>query len=241
MARAFLTSPRCCIRDLEPFGWKRWMDADLLYSKGRVLGHKRAKRNTRPNTSLLQIEGVATKEDAQFYLGKVGLRGRGNYCTAEKGETCRRMCVHVVGVARRPHPDLACTHPPFCTPPAHPHLLLHPSAMTFLPTSHAVAVAIVTVVVGCASLSWLQMAVDVVFQVGPSVVGAFASWGRRRLTQYAWYPAVWEPPAREADGELCDRRMYYGSVDYIVYPFCAVPYTITKKMYAHILPQCTFV
>lgn len=42
-----------------------------LYSKGRVLGHKRAKRNTRPNTSLLQIEGVATKEDAQFYLGKV--------------------------------------------------------------------------------------------------------------------------------------------------------------------------
>ena len=44
-----------------------------LYSKGRVLGHKRAKRNTRPNTSLIQIEGVATKEDAQFYLGKVCL------------------------------------------------------------------------------------------------------------------------------------------------------------------------
>ena len=45
--------------------------AHRLYSKGRILGHKRAKRNTRPNTSLLQIEGVATKEDAQFYLGKV--------------------------------------------------------------------------------------------------------------------------------------------------------------------------
>ncbi len=43
---------------------------DRLYAKGRILGHKRAKRNTRPNTSLLQIEGVATKEDAQFYLGK---------------------------------------------------------------------------------------------------------------------------------------------------------------------------
>ena len=42
-----------------------------LYSKGRVLGHKRSKRNSSPNTSLLQIEGVATKEDAQFYLGKV--------------------------------------------------------------------------------------------------------------------------------------------------------------------------
>ena len=42
-----------------------------LYSKGRVLGHKRAKRNSSPNTSLLQIEGVGSKEEAQFYLGKV--------------------------------------------------------------------------------------------------------------------------------------------------------------------------
>ncbi|KAI0796084.1 60S ribosomal protein L33-A-like protein [Abortiporus biennis] len=46
------------------------MGSTRLYSKGRILGHKRAKRNTRPNTSLVQIEGVATKEDAQFYLGK---------------------------------------------------------------------------------------------------------------------------------------------------------------------------
>ncbi|KAF8598318.1 hypothetical protein BDV93DRAFT_498870 [Ceratobasidium sp. AG-I] len=43
---------------------------DSLYAKGRILGHKRGKRNTRPNTSLIQIEGVANKEDAQFYLGK---------------------------------------------------------------------------------------------------------------------------------------------------------------------------
>ncbi|TEB30326.1 hypothetical protein FA13DRAFT_1733629 [Coprinellus micaceus] len=41
-----------------------------LYSKGRILGHKRAKRNSRPNTTLVQIEGVSTKEEAQFYLGK---------------------------------------------------------------------------------------------------------------------------------------------------------------------------
>ncbi|KAJ3514752.1 hypothetical protein NLJ89_g2189 [Agrocybe chaxingu] len=46
------------------------MGSTRLYSKGRVLGHKRAKRNSRPNTSLIQIEGVANKEDAQFYLGK---------------------------------------------------------------------------------------------------------------------------------------------------------------------------
>ncbi len=37
------------------------------------MGHKRGKRNTHPNTSLLQIEGVETKEEAQFYLGKVRL------------------------------------------------------------------------------------------------------------------------------------------------------------------------
>ena len=42
-----------------------------LYSKGRILGHKRAKRNTRPNTTLVQVEGVSNKEEAQFYLGKV--------------------------------------------------------------------------------------------------------------------------------------------------------------------------
>ena len=52
-----------------------------LYSKGRILGHKRAKRNTRPNTSLVQIEGVATKEDAQFYLGKVRPNSKSRLCS----------------------------------------------------------------------------------------------------------------------------------------------------------------
>ena len=60
---------------IPPLFLYNWADScwtiSRLYSKGRVLGHKRAKRNTRPNTSLIQIEGVATKEDAQFYLGKV--------------------------------------------------------------------------------------------------------------------------------------------------------------------------
>jgi ribosomal protein L35AE/L33A len=45
-----------------------------LYSKGRILGHKRGKRNSRPNQSLVAIEGVDTKEAARAYLGKVGLR-----------------------------------------------------------------------------------------------------------------------------------------------------------------------
>jgi ribosomal protein L35AE/L33A len=42
-----------------------------------VLGHKRGKRNSRPNTSLLQLEGVDSKEAAQFYLGKVSRRFTG--------------------------------------------------------------------------------------------------------------------------------------------------------------------
>jgi len=46
------------------------MGSTRLYTKGRILGHKRAKRNSHPNTSLVQIEGVDNKVDAQFYLGK---------------------------------------------------------------------------------------------------------------------------------------------------------------------------
>lgn len=42
-----------------------------LYSKGRILGHKRGKRNSRPNQSLVQIEGVDNQEAAKHYLGKV--------------------------------------------------------------------------------------------------------------------------------------------------------------------------
>ncbi|SAM03695.1 hypothetical protein [Absidia glauca] len=46
------------------------MATDRLYSKGRVLGYERAMRNQNPNTSLIQVEGVQTTKDAQFYLGK---------------------------------------------------------------------------------------------------------------------------------------------------------------------------
>lgn len=42
-----------------------------LYSKGRIMGHRRGKRNTYPNVSLVKIEGVESDKDAQFYLGKV--------------------------------------------------------------------------------------------------------------------------------------------------------------------------
>ncbi|KAF9940501.1 60S ribosomal protein L33A [Mortierella alpina] len=44
--------------------------SSTLYAKGRVLGFKRAKRNQRPDISLVQIEGVKTAADTEFYLGK---------------------------------------------------------------------------------------------------------------------------------------------------------------------------
>ncbi|RKF55931.1 60S ribosomal protein L33-B [Erysiphe neolycopersici] len=41
-----------------------------LYVKGRHLSYQRGKRNTNPNTSLIQIEGVSDSKAATFYLGK---------------------------------------------------------------------------------------------------------------------------------------------------------------------------
>ncbi|TPX35222.1 hypothetical protein SmJEL517_g02324 [Synchytrium microbalum] len=41
-----------------------------LYAKARIMGHKRAKRNSTEHTSLLQLEGVNTAQDSAFYLGK---------------------------------------------------------------------------------------------------------------------------------------------------------------------------
>ncbi|WFD34021.1 60S ribosomal protein L33A [Malassezia cuniculi] len=41
-----------------------------LYSKGRIMGHQRGKRNSHPNTTLVKIEGVENTKDATFYLGK---------------------------------------------------------------------------------------------------------------------------------------------------------------------------
>ncbi|KAK8156842.1 60S ribosomal protein [Phyllosticta citribraziliensis] len=41
-----------------------------LYVKGRHLSYQRGKRNTNPNTSILALEGVQDKGEAEFYLGK---------------------------------------------------------------------------------------------------------------------------------------------------------------------------
>merc|ERR1719393_534039 len=41
-----------------------------LYCKGVLLGYKRSKTNQYPANTLMKIEGVRTREDTQFYLGK---------------------------------------------------------------------------------------------------------------------------------------------------------------------------
>ncbi|WFD46818.1 hypothetical protein GLX27_001460 [Malassezia furfur] len=41
-----------------------------LYSKGKIMGHRRGKRSQHPNVTLVKIEGVESAKDAQFYLGK---------------------------------------------------------------------------------------------------------------------------------------------------------------------------
>ncbi|CDK26759.1 unnamed protein product [Kuraishia capsulata CBS 1993] len=41
-----------------------------VYVKGKHVSYQRSKNVTNPNVSLIKIEGVATPEDAKFYLGK---------------------------------------------------------------------------------------------------------------------------------------------------------------------------
>ncbi|CAI9774875.1 unnamed protein product [Fraxinus pennsylvanica] len=41
-----------------------------LYVRGTILGYKRSKSNQYPNTSLIQIEGVNSKEEVAWYHGK---------------------------------------------------------------------------------------------------------------------------------------------------------------------------
>eukprot|EP01054_Gregarina_sp_Poly1_P001591 Gregarina_sp_Poly_1__1590@NODE_1401_length_4217_cov_141_718795_g932_i0_p3_GENE_NODE_1401_length_4217_cov_141_718795_g932_i0NODE_1401_length_4217_cov_141_718795_g932_i0_p3_ORF_typecomplete_len118_score9_53Ribosomal_L35Ae/PF01247_18/4_6e35RimM/PF01782_18/0_002RimM/PF01782_18/5_1_NODE_1401_length_4217_cov_141_718795_g932_i034843837 len=41
-----------------------------LYSKAIILSYKRSRVNVHPNTILVRIEGVQTRDDAKHYLGK---------------------------------------------------------------------------------------------------------------------------------------------------------------------------
>ncbi|KAG6369086.1 ribosomal protein L35Ae-domain-containing protein [Boletus reticuloceps] len=102
----------------------------ILYCKGRVLGHKRAKRNSRPNTSLVQIEGVASKEDAQFYLGK-----RVAYVYRAKREIQGSKIRVIWGRVTRPHGNSGVVKSKFSSnlPPrafgASVRIMLYPSSI----------------------------------------------------------------------------------------------------------------
>merc|ERR1719356_1798743 len=69
-----------------------------LYAKGVVLGYKRSKTNVYPTTTLLKIDGVRTRDDTTFYLGK-----RVAYVYKAKKEVKNSKYRVLWGKIRRPH------------------------------------------------------------------------------------------------------------------------------------------
>merc|ERR1712119_240078 len=75
-----------------------------LYSKGVFLGYQRGLRNQHEQTSLLRIEGVKSKADTDFYLGKrVAYVYRVSKTSVAKGERKASKIRVFWGKVTRPH------------------------------------------------------------------------------------------------------------------------------------------
>ncbi|XP_045831055.1 60S ribosomal protein L35a-4-like, partial [Trifolium pratense] len=79
-----------------------------LYVRGNVLGYKRSKSNQYPNTSLVQIEGVNTKEEVAWYAGK---RVAYVYKAKVKKDDSHYRCIW--GKVTRPHGNSGILRPKF--------------------------------------------------------------------------------------------------------------------------------
>lgn len=63
---------------------------DRLYSRATFLGYRRGISLQNTNQGLLRVEGVKTKEDAKWYLGKrVAYVYRGKKALKEQGKTTK--------------------------------------------------------------------------------------------------------------------------------------------------------
>mmetsp|Transcript_62029 Transcript_62029/g.147952 ORF Transcript_62029/g.147952 Transcript_62029/m.147952 type:complete len:136 (-) Transcript_62029:57-464(-) len=72
--------------------------ATRLYSKAVILGHKRSRANSYPTVTLLKIQGVLTRKDTDFYLGK-----KVAYVYRAKTEVRGSKWRILWGKIRRPH------------------------------------------------------------------------------------------------------------------------------------------